>query len=307
MSEAGIAGIGIGQVKAPEATPPLVDLTGAEEQARLTTLLEYDEMHRISGTRWRRLQSTDDAIAAEEFRDLIRIGQELEERNERLTELHRWGAFSGTLTYQYQEEDSILTIDYALPTGNKPTVSVAWDDTANSDPVTNLQAFRNQVANTAGNPGVVFHISNSDLELALASDSLRGYFNIPVGQPFRPTEEDLAALVGAGTRFVIADQGFRPQSAGSDFSEAAHIKYKPEGKVLVTTEYNNNGSPIADTPNGDVEISTGYNSTAILKGPQSEIIMKGAGSYQRFLRQASRRIPRLAQPGAFLYATVRTP
>jgi hypothetical protein len=72
----------------------------------------------------------------------------------------------------------------------------------------------------------------------------------------------------------------------------------------MTTDYTIDGAPIADTPNGLVEIATGYNTTALLPGPQSEVIMKGDGVYQRFLRQASRRIVRLRRPEAFLFADI---
>ena len=73
--------------------------------------------------------------------------------------------------------------------------------------------------------------------------------------------------------------------------------------MLVTTVYNRNGG-IADTPNGLVEVRTGLDTTALLNGPQDEIILKGDGVYQRALRHASRRIVRLKQPEAFLYADI---
>lgn len=304
QGDAGIASFGIGQVAAPEATPPLVDLTGAEEEQRYISLLRYDEMHRISPTRWERLQSTDDNVAREEFLDLIDIGQRLEQRNERLTEVHRWQAFAGQVTYTYQNGDSPLIVNYDLPTGHRPTVSIAWTDLVNSDPIADLKAWRLKVADNAGNPGVIYHISSEDLDLVLKNQKLKAYFNIPSGQPFIPTENDVARLVGAGTRFVIADQGYREEAVGTAKDKAVHTRYKPLGKVLVTTEYNNNGRPIATTPNGKVEIQTGYNTGVLLHGPQSEVKMHDM-SMQRFLRQASKRIPRLVQPGAFLYGTVR--
>lgn len=298
-----VAAYGVGQVKAPEAAPPLVELTGGQETPQLTSLLDYDEMHRISPTRWERLQSSDDSVAVGEFRKLVEIGRQLEERNQRLTELHRWGAFSGRLEFRYQENDSVLVVDYPIPAGNKPTVSTPWSNIADSDPVADCRAFRLQVANTAGSPGVKFHISSEDLEYVLSNENLRTYYNVPVGQPFRPTVENVQELIGPGTEFIIADGGFRPETAGVDLAVSGHVRYKPVGKLLVTTDYTLDGVGIADTPNGDVEIQTGYNSTVSLKGPQSEIMLDTL-SKQRFLRQASKRIPRLRAPGAFLYATI---
>src|ERR1044072_6576960 len=76
MQVRSVHAFGIGQFKAPEATPPLVDLTGREEQEQISgELLQLGEMHRISPTRWERLQSTDEAIVAQETRNIVEIGQ----------------------------------------------------------------------------------------------------------------------------------------------------------------------------------------------------------------------------------------
>ena len=72
MQVRSVHAFGIGQLKAPEATPPLVDLTGREEQEQISgELLQLDEMHRISPTRWERLQSTYEDIVAQESRNIV--------------------------------------------------------------------------------------------------------------------------------------------------------------------------------------------------------------------------------------------
>jgi len=295
---------GIGQFRAPEATPPLMDITGREEREEVIELAHLDEMHRISPIRWERLNSTDEAVVSKEARRLIEIGQILERRNERLTEWMRWQAFSGQLTIEYQERNTALVIDYPLPSGHKPTVTTGWDDLTDSDPVADMRAWSRQIGNSSGTPGTIFHMTGDDLENVINNEKLRLYFNVEAGQPFLPTQEDVERLLPPGSSIVQQDAAYRAESVGAAKAPADHTRYLPVGKVLVTTAYTLDGVPIADTPNGDVEIATGYNTTALLKGPQSEVIMKGEGAYQRMLRQASRRIVRLRRPEAFLYADI---
>lgn len=295
---------GIGQFRAPESTPPLMDITGREGSEVVIELAHLDEMHRISPTRWEKLNSTDDRIASREARSLIEIGQILERRNERLTEWMRWQAFSGQLTIEYQQRDTALVIDYPSPAGHRPTATIDWTDLVNSDPIQDLRTWQNQVSISSGSAGLIIHIGSDDLELVLNNQKLRGYFNVEPGQPFLPSEADVLRLLKPGTKFQIFDAAYRAESVGASKRPEDHTRFLPLGRILVTTEYRNNGTPIADCANGLVEIATGYNSTALLPGPQSEIIMKGDGAYQKFLRQASRRIPRIRQPEAFLYAEI---
>jgi Phage major capsid protein E len=295
---------GIGQFRAPEATPPLMDITGREEREEVIELAHLDEMHRISPLRWERLNSNDDRVSGREARSLIEIGQILERRNERLTEWMRWQAFSGQLTIEYQQRDTALVIDYPLPSGHRPTVGVSWDDTTNADPVNDMRTWQTQVATSSGFAGTRIHMSSVDLENVLNNAKLRDYFNVAPGQPFLPTLDDVLRLLRPGTQIITFDTAYREESVGASRRPEDHTRFLPTGSVLMTTEYTIDGAPIADTPNGLVEISTGYNTTALLPGPQSEVIMKGDGVYQRFLRQASRRIVRLRRPEAFLFADI---
>jgi hypothetical protein len=298
-----IHAFGIGQFRAPEATPPLMDITGREEREEVIELAYLDEMHRISPIRWERLNSSDERIAGREARKLVEIGQILERRNERLTEWMRWNAFFGQLTIEYQQRDTALVIDYPLPSGHQPSAGVAWNLTATSDPIQDLRTWQTQVSTSSGAAGIRIHIPSEDIELMLASESLAGYFNVPDGQPFLPTIDDVVRLLKPGTQFVPTDHAYREEAVGASKAPEDHERFLPEGKLLMTTEYRLNGTPIADTVNGIVEIATGYNTTALLSGPQSEVIMVGTGAYQRMLRQASRRIVRLRKPEAFLVAT----
>jgi hypothetical protein len=296
---------GIGQFRAPEASIPLMDITGREEREEVIEMAYLDEAHRISPRRWEILTQGGERLASREARRLVEIGQILERRNERLTEWMRWQAFSGQLTIEYQQRDTALVIDYPFPTGHKPTTGVSWTDLTNSDPVNDLKTWMQTASTDAGSPARRIHISDEDTELIVNNAKLRTYFNVDVGQPFMPTLEDVLKLLPLGTTFIPTNEAYRAESVGASKARADHTRFLPVGNILITTDYTINGLPIAETLNGPVEIKSGPNDTVFLPGPQSEIILKGEGVYTRLLRQASRRMVRLRRPEAFLFADVR--
>src|SRR3954471_8246386 len=164
MSVADYYATGIGQFRAPEASIPLMDITGREEREEVIELAYLDEAHRISPRRWEILTQGGEKLAGREARRLVEIGQILERRNERLTEWMRWQAFSGQLTIEYQLRDSALVIDYPFPTGHRPTTGVPWTDLTNSDPISDLKAWMLTGSTDAGSPARRVHISDEDVE-----------------------------------------------------------------------------------------------------------------------------------------------
>src|SRR4051794_9872740 len=220
---------GIGQFRAPEATPPLMDITGREEREELIELAHLDEMHRISPIRWERLNSNDDRVSGREARSLIEIGQILERRNERLTEWMRWQAFSGQLTIEYQQRDTALVIDYPLPSGHRPTVGVPWSNTTLSDPVNDIRTWATQVATSSGLPGLRLHLSSDDLEDVLNNAKLRDYFNVAPGQPFLPTLDDVLRLLRPNTEIITFDTAYRSEAVGASRRPQDHTRFLPNG------------------------------------------------------------------------------
>jgi hypothetical protein len=295
---------GIGQFKAPNAMPALVEMPTVERREALIEMVQLEEMHRINSEQWMRLQSNDENIRNAEGLDVLERGRILRQRLERLSEWMRWQAFTaGSLTITYPRTNSQLFIDYGFLPGHKPTPVLLWTDPT-SDPVADLEAWQQKVADDSGHLGTVIHLTSPTAKLILTNPNLKTYFNVPAGQPFRATLEQVAQLLAEGTRFVIHDSGFRPMASGAARDEAAHTRYLPNGRVLVTTEYQIEGERIADTLNGQVEISTGYNDTAIQLGPSSEVILDHM-TKNRYLREAAARIPRILHPECFLSATVQ--
>jgi hypothetical protein len=294
---------GIGQFKAPNAMPALIDMPVGERKEAIIELAQLEEMHRINSEQFMRLSSSDEMIRNSEGLAIVERGQILRRRLERLTEWMRWQAFvNGSLTITYPRTNSQLAIDYGYLAGHKPTVATSWSDHANSDPVSDIDAWQQLVADDSGHLGTRVHLTSATAKHIILSESLNGYFNVPDGQPFRATLDQVAQLLSAGTQFIVHDAGYRPQESGASRTDAAHTRYLPQNKVLVTTDYQIEGENIADTLNGGVEISAGYDSTSLLPGPQSEVILDHM-TKNRYLREGAARIVRIIHPECFLSAT----
>jgi len=294
---------GMGQFKAPNAMPALVEMPTVERREALIELAQLEELHRINSEQWMKLNSKDDDIKNGEGLAVVERGSILQRRNERLSEWMRWQAFQGSLTITYPRTNSQIFIDYGFLPGHKPTAAILWSDTVNSDPVADLEAYQQKVADDSGYLGIRIHITSATAKLIVTNVKLKSYFNVPAGQPFRATLQQVASLLADGTEFVVYDAGYRPMASGASRTDAAHSRYLANNKVLVTTPYTVEGEQIADTLNGQVEISTGFNSTSVLQGAQSEVILDHL-TKNRYLRQASARIPRILHPESFLFATV---
>ena len=295
---------GIGQFKAPNAMPALVEMPVTERREALIEMVQLEEMHRINSEQWIRLNSSDENIRNAEGLEVVDRGRILRQRLERLSEWMRWQAFvNGSLTVTYPRTNSQIFIDYGWLPGHRPTPGDLWSDTVNSDPVMDIEGWQQQVADDSGFLATRVHITSATAKLILANQNLKTYFNVAVGDPFRANLGQVAGLLAEGTTFVVHDAGFRPMASGAARDEAAHTRYLPNNKVVLTTEYSIDGENIADTLNGQVEISASYNETNINQGPQSEVILDHM-TKNRYLREAAARIVRIIHPECFLSATV---
>lgn len=297
---------GIGQFKAPNAMPALVEMPIGEREAKMIELAQLEEMHRINSEQWMRLNSSDENIRNSEGLAIVERGQILQKRNERLTEWMRWQAFvTGGLTITYPRTNSQLVIDYGFLAGHKPEPADLWTDLTESDPINDLDSWQTLLAEDSGNIGTKIHLTSQTAKLILRNENLKGYFNVPAGQPFKPTLADVAGLLADGTEFILVDSGFRAMQSGSPYehTDSSHTRYLPHNRVVVTTDYEIEGEQIADTLDGQVEVSSAYNDTSILNGPQAETILDHM-TKNRYLRQASARIVRIQHPECFVSAKV---
>lgn len=293
---------GKGQFRAPDATPALFKAapTFREEIMQLVLL---DEMERLSERDYINLNSPDETVRQAAGVSIVERGQILALRNERLTEWMRWKAFLGNLTVEYPSGQQVY-IDYGIPAANKVTASPLWSTVASADPIANIKAWADQIASLTGYYGLRLHMSSDTWDLLVQNAAIRALLTNTDRSILVPTRNDILSLLRDGTEIVLYDNGYRDVSAGVNRGLPGSLtRFLPYGKVLMTTEYNVDGMNIADTLNGPVTISTGYNTTSILQGPQSEVVLDHI-SKNYFYRVASARVPRLNFPECFVVATV---
>jgi len=298
-----VNGNGLGQLRAPGATPPLYEPTASFEESVIELALP-DEMHRINEEDYLALRSNDVNYRRKAGVELVERVESLVVRNINRTEKMRWEAFSGEVTLEYAS-GATLTVDYDVPATNKPSASVPWQNTATSDPIADLKAWQKLTANEVGAYGTKIHMSSEAYDLMIASDKLVQKLTGSERPLYVPTRDDVLSLLRAGTEIIIYDGGWRPDGS-SDRGIDGLNRFLPKDKVLITTDYSLNGQRIADTPDGQVLVGNSINSAPVIRqGAQTEIIYDQI-SHEHLVRYASARIVRLHEPGAFVYADVGT-
>lgn len=301
---------GKGQLRAPDATPPLFkpSVTWTEQLIELALL---DEMERIPEEEWLALNSADTNRQRSAGASLVDRGRILRLRNQRLTEYMRWQAFTGmlVLTYPPAQGGSQLVINYGLPSGHSPTSTTLWSDVANADPVADIQAWSSVLADDSGFYGAHLHMNSKTYSYLLQNTKIKNQLNFYAGGANsiqRPRRQDILDLFETffSTRvdLTIYDNGYRDTGV-TGIGRPSLTKYLADGKVLMTTDYMIDGHNIADTLDGEVTVSSGYNATDIRIGEQAEVMLDHI-SKTHFLRYASARIPRILIPEAILWATV---
>lgn len=301
---------GKGQLRAPDATPPLFkpSVTFTEQLIELALL---DEMERIPEEEWLKLNSSDENVRRSAGAQLVDRGRILRLRNERLTEWMVWQALQGQLILTYPQGGTVV-VDYGFPSGHKPvlTGTNAWTDTTNSDPVVDIQAWSEKLADDSGFFARHLHMTSKTYDLLIRNTKIKNMINFYAAgaAPIqRPRQQDLLNLFtsfAVGQDITIYDNGYRDVGA-TGIGRPALTRYLSDNRVLVTAPYVIDGHNIADTLDGQVSVSTGYNSTDIRQGEQAEVMLDHI-SKTYFFRYASARIPRVLIPEAILFAQVGT-
>jgi hypothetical protein len=301
-------GAGLAQYRSPDGQVPLVDLPGFSAEERLVEFANIDEKYRISSREWELLNSPDNRLAGEAAFTIVERLQFLERRNRNRTEKLRWDmVLSRQTVIPVDYGNATMVIDYPTFPGLAPVASVEWDVPATADGVADLRTWSATIASrsSSGEPGMIAHIPDLDVELLLAHESLRDYVpGLLPDQVYIPTLDQVANFVRPGFRFEITASGWTDMA-----SPGVDNRYLPLGKLLLTTVYNSQNGGIADYPNGRVEIkpNPGAANTVFVYGAFDELQLDGMDAHERFVRHGARRLPRLKDPGAFLAATTHTP
>lgn len=298
---------GVGQFRAPGASPGIYapQLTWTE---KLMGLFILEELHPIEENEWMKLNSDYEVEKRAAGVELIDRGRVLRTRNERLTEKMRWDMLLTGRTVATYPQGATLEVDFGFTAGHKPTSSVLWSTVATADPVADVQAWSELMADDSGFYARHLHMNSKTFDYLVRNTKIVSTINFFVAgaAPIqRPRKQDLLELFSSfavNQDIVIYDNGYRAEGVAG-VGRPSLTKYLPDGKVLVTAPYQIDGVDIANTLDGLVMIQTGYNETAIKQGLQAEVKLDGF-SMTHYLRVSSARIPRLTYPEAVLAATV---
>ena len=164
------------------------------------------------------------------------------------------------------------------------------------------------IAAATGFYGTKLHMNLKTYNYLINNTNIRNAVNFyanGANSILRPRKQDILELfqsVYTGFEIVLYDNGYRDVGQ-TGIGVGSLTKYLPDGYVLMTTDYNLDGVPIADTLDGQVTVSSGYNSVDIRQGFQAEVMLDHVAK-THLLRAASARIPRLLIPEAFVWARV---
>lgn len=291
---------GVGELRAPDGNPRLYRsaMTWRDEMIELAL---PDEMERISEDTMLRLQSSDPNIKNAAGIDVVTRGTILGIRNYRRVEKMRWQMIlTGKVKLDY--DDSGAEIDYGIPPDHFVNPSTVWTDTTNADIVAHVRAWQKKLGDDAGQQGLHMYMNSDTWDLVYNNAKIRALLSSYGRSLLVPTREDVARLFREGTQITIYDGGYRDTGA-TGRGDSSLTKWLPDYYVLFTTDLVMDGFRVADTPNGQVMIATGYNSATAVQGPASETILDPI-SKNTFLRYARAAIPRLLQPECLLIAKV---
>ena len=302
---------GVGQFRAPEGNPRQFR-SRQRVRDEVIELLLPDEMERINEDTMLQLLSSDPVISQGAGVDIVTRGKILATRNWRAIEKMRWDALlSGQFNVTF-DNGSRETIAFDVPSDHFVTPSTLWTNTASADIVGNVRAWQKKLADDIGFLGTKIHMNSDTWELVYNNAGIRSLLSSYGRSLLVPTKDEISKLFRNEPEIIIYDGGYRDTLADSVYEGANPnkargdsnlTKWIPYGKVLITTDYVLDGERIADTPNGQVMVATGYNSATPVQGPASEMLLDPI-SHNTNLRHASAAVPRLLIPEAFFVATV---
>lgn len=316
-----VAPFGIGQFRAPDATPSIYNPT-INYVEEVQELLLLDEMTEIKEDLWIRMTSDVPSIRARAGVDMATMGKILQIRHERLTEVMRWQVFKGNPVVVTYSGGQKLEIKPSYLETHKVTSTVPWTDRLNATTIDDLRGWQKIIGNDAGVYGSRIHMNSRTYEKLQRSNQARGYLTQTDRNVFIPTPADICSLLWGATTsdsqggvaaeepmIIVTDTGYRAETgeaAGSGLTgynrgQSAITNFLLDGEILITTSYVFEGENIADVADGPVVISDSWNSLSKGIGAQSELIINH-NSKTTFMRQGCSRFVRMRRPQSFLTA-----
>lgn len=297
---------GIGQFRAWDASVPLFKPEVAWSEV-LTELVLLDEQERIKEHEWKKLNSPNEEERRSAGLDLARRGRILRLRNERATEWMRWKLLQEQLVIPFNDGTE-LPISSGMLASHRPQGAVSWADTTNADPVADIQAWSELLADDIGFYGRHVYMNSKTYNYLIYNAKIKNAINFyasGANSILRPRKEDILNLFETFSQSLdisIYDNGYRAVGEAG-VGRPSLTKYLPDGYVLVTTELTLDGDRVMDTLDGVVSVSTGWNEIQLKQGPQAQVTVDHE-SFNHMFRYASSRMPRIILPDAIVWARV---
>jgi hypothetical protein len=298
---------GIGQFKAPNADTPIADIKGQLNPTTMiyVSVVDLEEMVLLEETD--QLESADALVRANKIEEIIRLGQLLQLRNERLTELMRWKAFQNALTIEFRDGGTLAVDSYGsygagadghviTDAGNNRYRSVDWNDTDNSRPLDDLQAWADLIENDSGFPATHIWMSRKTFRNFQRSSQWAEFLTF-VDRTFRlVTQDDISRLVEI-PNFHIYEGGWKDNSG-------TLYKYLPDDYVLITTDPVLDGIRIAETYDAPVVRYVGGRLVVARNPGMAAETWVDPLKKQEFMRVSTSRMVHLVFPEAMAWAYV---
>src|SRR5574342_205429 len=297
---------GSGQFRAWDASVPLFkpEVTWSET---LMELVLVDEQERIKEMEWKKLNSPNEEERRSAGLDLISRGRVLRLRNDRATEWMRWKLLAEQLVIPF-EDGTELPIASGIRASHRVFSSVLWSDLVNSDPVADIQAWSELLADDIGFYGRHVHMNSKTYNYLIYNSKIKNAINFYASGSnsiLRPRKEDVLNLFETFSQsldLIIYDNGYRAVGEAG-VGRPSLTKYIPDGYVIVTTDYVLDGVRIMDTLDGVVSVSAGWNEIQLKQGLQAQVTVDHE-SFNHLFRVARARMPRILLPDAIVYAKV---
>ncbi len=288
-----VKAFGKGEFKAFDATPPIwaPRIAFSEEEIELVQLSEMTE---IKESLLRRLKSTDQDISVRAGLDIFARARGLAIRNERLSDwMVMQSVLTGQLPINYKDRSGQgFVIDFQFDPTHLPHTSTNWSNAATATPIADMKAWQKLLADDAGDYGTHIWMNTTTWQQVLDSKELKDYLTGTDRGLWLPTPADLQKLLWEPERTTIhvTDAGYREASAGYDRRKAAHTKWIPDNRVIVTTDMTFEGERVVEQYDGLVAVQTDWNEIQLKMGAQSEVQVDGKPKVHWWIQTATRMV-----------------
>ncbi len=178
---------------------------------------------------------------------------ELNQRLETRFEWMRWKALSGSLIVPATKNKPAYTINYGVPSANKPTAATLWSDTANSDPIADIDAWILKFRGSGAR--AVKILANKKVDTLLKQNAkVRDLLKTNYGRDVL-SADSLAFVLGQqlnGLMYEVYDGGYIDDSGTFN-------PFIPDNAIIIVGEgMTGNLMDLVTSPNNYEDIFTGH-------------------------------------------------